>query len=142
MFEAHYNPTSETAAPCWAESALDRRTSQHAATGGDKHTDRHLHTPTEAQQGLSRRIQSLRHACPLHAWAALGKRKDASGQVHEQWFLYIEYCTGRGTRIWQKLERTQAGCSLDALFALACQAELPGIDSECTRLWLKTHRGH
>jgi hypothetical protein len=139
MFEAHFNTTSEATAPCWAGHARESQTQQHADTLAAPHVNTQPPARQSAVQGLTRRIQNLRHKCPLHAWAAPGKRKDACGRVREHWFLYIEYCSGTGARIWQKLERAQADCSLDALFTLACQAELPGIDSERTRLWLEMH---
>ncbi|ANG63515.1 hypothetical protein A8C75_14230 [Marinobacterium aestuarii] len=138
MFEAHFHTVSEAAAPCRAQPRHDLQAQQHA----DTQINTLPHTQKSTEQGLTRRLQSLRHACPLHAWAAPGKRKDASGKVREHWFLYIEYCTDKGARIWQKLERAQTHCSLDALFELALQTELPGIDSERTRLWLQMHRGH
>ncbi len=124
MFEAHFGITPDSAAPHWAPSAYR----PHRPEFSLRET---------AQKGLTRRLQSLRHACPLHAWAATGKRKDASGSIHEHWFLYIEYCTGNGTRVWQKLERNQADCSLDTLFEQALWAELPRIDSARTRHWLE-----
>nr|WP_067296347.1 hypothetical protein [Marinobacterium profundum] len=142
MFEAHFNTLSETAAPRWAEPARDCQAQRYADTPTDTLANTAPQIQQTPEQGLTRRIQSLHHACPLHVWAAPGKRKDASGLVHEHWFLYIEYCTRNGARIWQKLERAQADYNLDALFALALQAELPGIDSEGTRAWLKMHRGH
>ncbi|WP_020683383.1 hypothetical protein [Marinobacterium rhizophilum] len=119
MFEAHFiTATPETAAPCWHEPARD------------------LQPQSTSQQGNTRRVQSLRHQCPLHVWAAAGKRKDNNGTAHDSWFLYIEYCTGNGTRIWQKLERTQADCNLETLFGQALWAELPRIDAARTRQWL------
>ncbi|UTW12624.1 hypothetical protein [Marinobacterium rhizophilum] len=127
MFEAHFSAAPETASPHWAAAGYASHRSEPAPG-------------IRTQQGLTRRLQSLRHACPLHAWAAPGKRKDACGTVRQHWFLYIEYCILGGARAWHKIECSQADCSLDELFGQALWAQLPGLDRDQTRRWLDDDR--
>ncbi len=116
MFEAHFTATPEIAASDWPLLS-DSQQSEHP---------------------LTRRVLSLHHLCPLHVWAAPGKRKDADGQVCEQWFLYIEYCRENGARTCKKLELPRAGGDLEALFDKALWMDLPHIDAQRTRDWLET----
>jgi hypothetical protein len=127
MFEAHFSTTPDSATRHWIPSDYASHRSEPAPR-------------SQAQQGLTRRLQSLRHGCPLHAWAAPGKRKDTCGTVREYWFLYIEYCTASGNRAWHKIERSQADCTLDTLFGQALWMDLPRIDSNRTHRWLDSTR--
>jgi hypothetical protein len=124
MFEAHYDFSREHASPKAFIAYLP--TQDGPGLFGD---------PAPADR-LTRRLFSLRHRCPLHAWAAPGKRKDANSQVREQWFLYIEYCRANGTRIWHRLELPRETCCLETLFEQALWLELPHIDAQRTRHWL------
>ncbi len=104
----------------------------------------HFHTLPEqpafsdfTRPGLTRRLRSHRHQCPLHAWAAQGKRKDDTGIAHPHWFVYIEYCRRDGTRDRVIVERPDSD-GLDDLFAEAQWLELPRIDVASTRTWLES----
>lgn len=85
--------------------------------------------------GLTRRLYSQRHGCPLHVWTARGKRKDEAGIAHPHWFIYIEYCQADGSHGYRLLERpcTQ---QLNPLLAAIAQLELPAIDPQQTSAWL------
>lgn len=91
------------------------------------------------QPGLTRRLHSHPHQCPLHVWAARGMRKDGQGVPQPQWFLYVEYCRHDSARDWIRIERpcTQ---ELDDLFDEAQWLELPQIDPQRTRNWLDNMR--
>jgi len=87
------------------------------------------------QPALTRRLRSHRHQCPLHAWAARGKRKDDQGVPQPHWFVYVEYCRHDGARDWVLIERAETA-DLDALFDQAQWLELSQIDPQRTRNWL------
>ncbi|GGO87283.1 hypothetical protein GCM10011348_40110 [Marinobacterium nitratireducens] len=102
----------------------------------------HFHTFPEqpafsdfSPPSLTRRLRSHRHQCPVHAWAAHGKRKDEAGIAQPHWFVYIEYCRHDGAREWVLIERP-CSTDLDELFAAAQWRELPRIDPAGTRAWL------
>jgi len=119
MFEAHY---------------LSQYTPQHRYQPD--------YPPFRAAAGskLTRRLYSYTHQCPLHAWAARGKRKDERGRPLPYWFLYIEYCDRSGAhRCFCNEHRcTQAADEqLDRLFAEATWLELQGLDPQCTRDWVE-----
>lgn len=96
----------------------------------------HPALPEPIESADTRRLYHYRHQCPLHAWAAEGKRKDNTGRPHEHWFLYVEYCHRDGARTWQLIERPRRDCSLNELFEEACWLDLPEIDVTRTRGWL------
>ncbi|MBV1788450.1 hypothetical protein KQ940_10310 [Marinobacterium sp. D7] len=88
-----------------------------------------------AEPALTRRLHSHIHQCPLHVWAAQGKRKNDQSIPQPRWFLYIEYCRRNGARDWVLIERSRAQ-PLDDLFAEVPWLELPGIDPKRTGDWL------
>ena len=86
--------------------------------------------------GLTRRLHSRVHHCPLHVWTARGKRKDEADIPHPHWFVYIEYCRTDGSHGYRLLEQP---CSqgLAALISSIPTLELPAIDPQQTRAWLE-----
>lgn len=85
--------------------------------------------------GLTRRLYSRVHQCPLHVWTARGKRKDEVGTPHAHWFVYVEYCRTDGRHGYRLLERSCCQ-RLDSLFDLISGLELPEIAPQRTREWL------
>ncbi|GGB97998.1 hypothetical protein GCM10011352_25130 [Marinobacterium zhoushanense] len=88
-----------------------------------------------AEPGLTRRLHSHVHQCPLHVWAAQGKRKDDWGRPQPRWFLYIEYCRRDGARDWILIERPCSQAT-DDLFDEVPWLDLREIDPKLTREWL------
>jgi len=89
----------------------------------------------EPERGLTRRVYSHAHQCPLYVWAARGKRRDDRGVPRPHWFLYVEYCRRDGARDWKLIERP---CTreINELFDEVPWLELPTIDPKRTREWL------
>lgn len=97
----------------------------HTLSAHDSELNLETVTYNHWQRTFTRRHRaSLR---PLKIWLAEGKRKNDQQQLHNVWFIYVEYRTNCGENRFVCLERLQTGQTLETLLAEATCLEIPEL---------------